>query len=87
MYTVKPDNIHQNRLHPVLSTAMPKTGDASADMKYTILLTILARPGLIMYLSSRNTLKEKREREILKVRIKERGRETVRVEGKTNKKF
>ena len=59
----KKDNIHQNRLHPVLSTAMPKTGHASADMKYTILLTILATLGVIMYLSSRKTLKEERERE------------------------
>ena len=83
MYTVKPDNIHQNRLHPVLSTAMPKTGDASTDMKYMILLTILARTGLIMYLSSRNTLKEKREREILKVRIERRAYVATPMKGNT----
>ena len=44
------------RLKPVLSTRMPRKGEAPAEMRYTRLLRMLAWDELTKYLSIRNTL-------------------------------
>jgi hypothetical protein len=41
---------------PTLSTRRPRTGDATADIIYTILFTVFALSGVNSNLRSKNTL-------------------------------
>lgn len=50
------EHSHHMRLRPVLSTRMPRNGEAPAEMRYTRLFKMLAWLELTEYLSIRNTL-------------------------------
>ena len=50
------DTNTQNTFLPTLSTRRPRSGDATADMIYTMLFTVLALSGEKSNLRSKNTL-------------------------------
>jgi len=50
------DTHTQNTFLPTLSTRRPRRGDATADMIYTMLFTLLAFSGVKSNLRSKNTL-------------------------------
>jgi hypothetical protein len=50
------DKNTQNTFLPTLSTRRPRGGDATADIIYTILLTLFAFSGVKLNLRSKNTL-------------------------------
>ena len=56
-------DIHtQNTFLPTLSTRSPRSGDATADMIYTMLFTVFALSGEKSNLRSKNTLKIRNNR-------------------------